>query len=83
MKKQLITFMGLKIMNFEPSKSKAMNGGDYYQDFVLKKNDSELCITYEFNAEKQFINGNVSFNGQSLKGREINIKDITNIIELM
>lgn len=75
--------MGLKILGFNPEASQAQDDGDYYQDFVLKKNDSELCITYEFNVKKEFLNGNVSFNGQSLKGREITIKDITTLIEIM
>lgn len=75
--------MGLKVLGFEPSKSEALDDGEYYQDFTIKKNDSELCITYTFNADKQFINGSVSFNGQTLKGKELTIVDITTLIAVM
>ena len=60
-----------------------LDEGDYYQYWVFSKNDSELSVTYEYNSKNEVAAKIIDFNGQSLKGREIEFKDLLNLISIM
>ncbi len=83
MKKQLLTEMGLKTLGFSELIGDKLDDGGYYRWWKFSKNDSDIIVTYEYDSKNKFITGHIEFNGSTLQGREITIKDLTLLIELM
>ena len=83
MKKQMLTETEFKVLGFSELIGDKLDSGDYYRWWEFRKSESNIIITYEYNYKDEFINGYVEFNGEILKGREITIKDITFLIEIM
>lgn len=83
MKKQPFKIKELFKLGFIELTGSTLDSGDYYRWWQLKKNDSNICITYEYNEDNTFSLGYVEFNEETLKGREITRKDIELLIEIM
>lgn len=60
-----------------------LDEGDYYRYWVFSKNDSEIQVTYEYNSKNEVTAKIIDFNGQTLKGREIEFKDLLNLISIL
>jgi len=83
MKKPILKLSQLLALDPTERELCKLENGDYYICFTFKKNDSEMCITYEFDTNDTFLCGYVDLNGEKLCGREITKKDIKILIELM
>ena len=83
MKKELATIAELKELGFQELTGDNLDRGGFYRWWGFYKNDSELHLTYEYNSDKKFEKGYLEFNGEVLKGRELTIKDLKFIIEIM
>ncbi len=83
MKKPILSLDELKELGFAYLGKEPLDGGDFYRWWSLKKNDSEIQITYEFNAKYEFTSGYVEFNGETLKGRELTTEDLKLLIDIM
>lgn len=83
MKKELVTIAELKELGFQKLTSEKLDDGGFYRWWVFYKNDSEIHLTYEYSKDEKFETGYLEFNGQVLKGRELTIKDLKFIIEIM
>ncbi|MEM8506210.1 MAG: hypothetical protein AAF717_00210 [Bacteroidota bacterium] len=64
-------------------KDKVIEDDFSYQDAIISKNDSQLCITTEFDEDGKYRLHYVDFNCQTLKGRGITLNDLKLLIELM
>lgn len=83
MKIEVLKLDELKELGFVYQGKQYLDDGDFYRWWSFSKNQSEMCITYEFSSKYEFTNGYVEFNGEQLKGREIQKKDVEFLIELM
>lgn len=84
MKNPILTLAELKQLGFQIIDEKQpLDNGDYYNWWVLYKNDNELHITYEYDSKDCFTKGYVELNGEVLKGRELQKSDVEFLIELM
>ena len=57
MKKPILSLDELKELGFAYLGKEPLDGGDFYRWWSLKKNDSEIHITYGFNANYEFTSG--------------------------
>lgn len=83
MKKPILSLDELKELGFACLGKEPLDCGDFYRWWSLKKNDSEIHITYEFNAKYEFTSGYIEFNGEILKGRELTTEDLKLLIDIM
>ena len=83
MKIQLLTPEEILKLEFQEIAGDTLDNDGYYRWWAFYKNNSELHLTYEYNANDEFILGYLEFNGKQLKGREITVEDINFLIELM
>jgi len=83
MEKPLLSLDEIKELGFAYLGKEPLESGDFYRWWSLKKNGSEIHITYEFNANYEFTSGYVEFNGETLKGRELTTEDLKLLIEIM
>lgn len=83
MKKPILELVELEELGFISQGKQPLDNGDFFRWWILKKNDSELHITYEFNSKFEFVSGYVDFNAEKLKGKELTKKDIEFLIEIM
>ena len=83
MKKPILSLDELKELGFAYLGKEPLDCSDFYRWWSLKKNDSEIHITYEFNANYEFTSGYVEFNGETLKGRELTTEDLKLLIDIM
>lgn len=83
MKKELLTPEELLQLEFQEIAGDTLDNNGYYRWWAFYKNNSELHLTYEYDANDTFLLGYFEFNGEQLKGREITIEDINFLIELM
>lgn len=83
MKKELVSIAELKELGFQELPGDNLDDGGFYRWWVFYKNDNEIHLTYEYNSDNKFEKGYLEFNGEVLKGRELTIKDLKFIIEIM
>ncbi|AMA49430.1 hypothetical protein [Flavobacterium covae] len=83
MKKPLLLKEELTELGFTIKGTFPLEDGDYYTWFCLKKNDSEIHITYEYNRKAELTSYSVEFNTETLKGRNLTKEDIILLIEIM
>ena len=81
--KELLNLEQLYSIGFKKYKGNILDDGDYYFTLIFRKNDSEICITYELDAKDKIIECFVDFNCEKLKGRDITFKDLQLLIEIM
>jgi hypothetical protein len=83
MKKPILTIDQFYSFGFKYQGKEYLENGDFYRWWKLEKNESELHITYEFDAKFNFTTGYVDFNCEKLSGRELTKEDIQMLIEIM
>ena len=83
MKKAVLELEELNELGFVYQGKEYLDDGDFYRWWSFRKNESEICITYEFSSKYEFTGGTIEFNGEQLKGCEIQKKDVEFLIELM
>ncbi len=83
MKKQAIKLTELLFLGFTSSDNEPLENGDYYYTVKYRKNDSEICFTYECNNKNKITNCFVDFNCEILKGKPLTKIDVELLIEIM
>ena len=83
MRKRLFTPEELIALGFIEQTRGELDAGDYYRFWTLRKNNSELSFTYEYNAANKWQCGIVDLNCETLLGRAITKQDVQILIELM
>jgi hypothetical protein len=83
MKKQILRLVEFRNLGFEYQGTRPLDNDDFFRWWILKKNDSELHITYEYNSRSEFTGGCVDFNCEKLQGKELKKKDIEFLIRIM
>lgn len=81
--KQLMTPHGLKMLGFTEEKRQPLDNGDYFREFNLTKNHSQLQIRYEYTANDDFVLQTIDFNLETLKGKTPTVTDLVTLISLM
>lgn len=83
MKIEVLKLDELKELGFVYQGKEYLDNEDFYRWWTLQKNDSEISITYEYTSKYKFTTGHIELNGEQLKGRDIQKKDVEFLIELM
>ena len=83
MKKAVLDVEDLYDLGFVYQGKEYLDYRDFYEWWVIYKGDSELHITYDYDKHGVFQRGTIEFNGEQLKGRDIQKKDVELLIELM
>ena len=83
MKQPILNEQELKDFGFKENKRGQLDNGDFYTWYSYRKNNSEITITYEYEANNVFISGYVDFNCEVLKGRQLTKADLQILIEIM
>jgi hypothetical protein len=61
-----LTIEELTKMGFKELEGDALDNNGYYRWWGLQKNDSELHVTYVYEAGNKFLNAYLEFNGAAL-----------------
>ena len=83
MKKQPFTIDELLKLGFKEYQGDTFDNDDYYRWWFLRKNNSKLEITYDYNKENEFTGWTLEINHEELKGRILTKKDVQFLIEIM
>lgn len=83
MKKAVLDVEALNDLGFVYQGKEYLDYRDFYKWWVIYKGDSELHITYNYDKYGVFQRGTIEFNGEQLKGRDIQKKDVELLMELM
>lgn len=85
MKKPILTLDELTQLGFQQIGDKELldQEGTYYKWWVLYEGESQIHITYEYDANDNFTSGYIEINGEILTGRELLKSDINLLKEIM
>ena len=82
-KEAMISEAELKALGFKEVQPRCIEE-DYYFDWMnLSKNNSDLSITTEYETNGKFITQYADFNGETLKGKKLELEDLKTLIKLM
>jgi|GEM_PF-2822595 hypothetical protein len=76
----MITTKQLEDLGFKPVQPRCEEE-DYYFDWLnLSKNNSDLSVTTEYETNGKFITQYADFNGETLKGKKLELEDLKTLI---